>query len=91
MGQLCGVCNTYQPRVQMITVDSKPAFKASDVIAVRLGCGHIMGEQDYEDFKVAVRRIKADLEQKVRKLNEEAQRAQTAAFVKLQVERGVSQ
>ena len=62
MGRICPECNTYQPQVRVITADFKPARKAEDVIAVELGCGHVIGEEEYKAFAAARQKILAKLE-----------------------------
>jgi hypothetical protein len=75
----------------MITANLGPASKASDVIAVKLGCGHIMGEAEYKEYAEIRRKIMVEQEQAVRKINDEASRKLAAAFIKLQADRGVKE
>lgn len=58
MGGHCAICKSYQPITQVLTVDQKPAKKASDVLGFILGCGHKFGNEDFMQIQEAVNELK---------------------------------
>ena len=83
MGRLCIECNTYQPQKRVITITGKPAHKATDVIAVELGCGHTVGEEDYTNYMKDVNVIEADILTKKLALDKERKNKLSGAYAKL--------
>lgn len=64
----------------MITADLGIPRKATDVIAVELGCGHIIGEEEYKRFAAARQKILTRLEAEKRALQEKANAELTSAY-----------
>jgi len=80
MGRMCPECNTYQPVVKVITADLGSPTKASDVIAVQLGCGHVVGEEDYKAYAQSRQKILSELAEKKRSLESQAASQLAAAY-----------
>ena len=71
MGMICPDCGTWQAIKQNITIDGLGAKKASDVVAQRLACGHVLGGKKYTEFAVASRKADVEAADNIRKINEE--------------------
>ena len=91
MGQLCGECGLYQPRKRMLTVDQKPAVKATSVIAVELGCGHIVGNAEYMEYQKKVAEISARVGAARLKLENDAKNDMVKAWATMKAQKEVSE
>jgi hypothetical protein len=72
MGAQCPECNTYQPIVGNLTADGKAPLKADQVIIRRLGCGHLIGGEEYAAFDKARRAILAKTSFAIQKVKDDA-------------------
>jgi len=80
MGHVCPICKTYQPQISVETADRRPAQKASDVIAFKLGCGHTIGGEKYQAFLAARAKIIAEAASKRFALEAETREKLAAAW-----------
>lgn len=71
MGKNCPICGAYSPIRRNITHDSRPAIKASDVIASELACGHRVGGEDFMKYEAARKTILAEQVEKVNAIENE--------------------
>ncbi len=83
MGMECPVCNTYQPLIHGITADGAPAKKANEILAYRLGCGHTVGGEQYNEFQAASRKIDLATYNAVEKAHKEAATQKAALWKSL--------
>ena len=74
----------------MLTVDQKPAVKATNVIAVELGCGHIVGNDDYMEYQKRVQAINAKVGAARLKLESEAKDEMVQAWATMKAKKEVS-
>lgn len=61
MGSMCPEGHGFQPQRKVITASFGPALRASDVIAVELGCGCQLGSEDFEKYDKKRREVMAKL------------------------------
>lgn len=71
MGTFCPTCQTHQPFVKHLTKDQEPAVRGTDVIAHKLGCGHMVGGQRFMAFMEKKRDIEAAAARKIQNIREE--------------------
>lgn len=71
MGAFCDKCQSYQPITQNLTVDQKPARKATDVIGHVLGCGHKFGNEEFMEIQSKVDKVRRAYAELQRKMEEE--------------------
>lgn len=57
MGVDCPQCGTHQAIVRNITADGESPKKASDVMARKLACGHVIGGEKYNEYVKKVNEI----------------------------------
>lgn len=63
-----------------ITADGSNPDKASDVVARRLACGHVVGGEEYEKFAAIVAKIDLDHRTAIRNIDEDARSQKGAAY-----------
>jgi hypothetical protein len=73
MGSECPNGHGWQPQVGIITKDGLGVKKASEVIAKRLGCGCVVGGDEYKEFISQSAQIDQEAAQKVFALHQDAQ------------------
>ena len=88
MGQQCPECNLYQPQVQCITFNHEPARKATDVIAVKLACGHEVGGEEYERYKEIRKKALSDFHEMKVKLERELNSKLAKAYADARANKG---
>ena len=67
--------------VGVITIDGLGARRSEDVIAQRLGCGHVVGGEEYTEFLEARNEIKLQVHGEIQRLEKRA-RGKIAALWK---------
>lgn len=72
MGVTCPICLTHQAVVRNITINGDPAEKATDVVARRLACGHVLGGEKYNEYILTVRDIEIDAATKKNEIDQAA-------------------
>lgn len=78
MGAICPYGCGYQPIQANITASGEPAFRASEVIAQRLRCGHVIGGEEYEEFMQSVKEIDREAYEKIQEIEKEARQKKAA-------------
>lgn len=73
MGVECPNGHGWQPQVAIITKDGLGVKKASEVIAKRLGCGCVVGGDEYKDFITQSSQIDQDSALKIFAIRQDAQ------------------
>lgn len=71
-----------------ITADASNPKKASDVVARKLTCGHVVGGEEYEQFQKVAADIETTRSNAIRKIEEDARKRKAAAYANYVVNRG---
>jgi hypothetical protein len=74
----------------MITKDGLGVTKADEVIAKRLGCGHVVGGEDYKTFVDESRKIEVAAMQEIQDAQKAASAKKAALWKGIQAKKGVN-
>lgn len=88
MGQICPECKTHQPQIQTFTRDLGPAFKAEDVVAVKLACGHKIGNKEFNEYQKVVTDVITKARAQIDTINENVNSQIAAEWEKMKAKRG---
>lgn len=80
MGAECPNGHGRQPVIQNITADQSIPRKPTDVIAHKLGCGCIVGGEEYKQFQEAVNTVRAEQAAAINASNKAAADKTAAAY-----------
>jgi hypothetical protein len=80
MGHICPICHSYQPQVAVVTADYGPVKKPSDIVAIKLACGHTIGGEEYAKFLALRAEILKDAASKRAALDAETRAKLAAAW-----------
>lgn len=88
MGMECPRGHGRQNVLVNITPDASNPRKASDIVAYKLGCGCVVGGEEYEMFKTAVDKIDRVRSDAIRKIDEQSRQQKGAAYSIFVTKRG---
>jgi hypothetical protein len=80
MGIECPVCGEWKPYVSAITATGEPALKGKEIIARKLGCGHVVGNEEYMEYRVQLQEIEAEAARNTRAIEAALKRKKTALW-----------
>ena len=84
MSMICPECGKRSPVVGAITIDGLGARRSEDVIARRLGCGHVVGGEEYTRFLALRQEISIQARGEILKIEKRASSKIAALWVSMQ-------
>ena len=87
MGTICPKCGVHRAYKRWLTVDQKPANKASDVIGAELDCGHKFGSKEFMDFQEEISKVLTAKQKKIQEIEDDAKNDIAAAWSKIEASR----
>ena len=80
MGAECPICGEHGAYVAAITATGEPALKGKDIIARKLSCGHVVGNEDYMEYREKLASIEKEGYAKKAAIDADIKRKKTALW-----------